>query len=239
MLLIKDPDLLAAFRRGDKAAMEIVYRHYVKGLGHFLQKGFSFRSADRFFYFKGYRAAFDLHNAVQEVFRRAFEEKARLSYNGVNSYSNWILAIARNMVINGFRDREIPFSQFDDRGDGEKRQWDNEVTEEYSGVLYATANAKQDDALESAQLKQLLAQFMGQLHEEDRELVRLRYGEGLGQEEAAKELKSTRMKVRTQESKIRRRLIGFMRTTGYLDAYLRQIELSEDPTRTSLLKDDE
>jgi len=31
--------------------------------------------------------------------RRAFEEKARASYNGVNSFTNWVLAIARNMVM--------------------------------------------------------------------------------------------------------------------------------------------
>ncbi len=219
--------------------MEIVYRHYVKGLGHFLQKGFSFRSGERFFYFKGYRSPFDLHNAVQEVFRRAFEEKARLSYNGINSYSNWILAIARNMVINQFRDREIPFSAFEDRSDGEKRQFENEMTEEYSGVLYGSASEKQDLALEHAQLKQLLGNFMEQLSEEDRELVRLRYTEGLGQEEAARELKSTRMKVRTQEAKVRRRLVGFLRHSGYLDQYMKSIEASEEATRTMALKDED
>ena len=99
--------------------MERVYLHYVKGIGHFLQKGFSFRSQDKFFFFKGYKSTFDLHNAVQEVFRRAFEERARLSYNGVNSYSNWILAIARNMVINQFRNKEVPFSQFEERKEGD------------------------------------------------------------------------------------------------------------------------
>src|SRR5438045_884131 len=110
--------------------MEVVYRHYVKGVSHFMQKGFSFRSTDKFFFFKGYRSPFDLHNAVQEVFRRAFEERARLSYNGVNSYSNWILAIARNMIINQFRNKEIPFSQFEEKNaDGESRQWENQITE--------------------------------------------------------------------------------------------------------------
>src|SRR5438045_3371428 len=119
--------------------MEQVYRFYVKGVSHFMQKGFTFRSAERFLYFKGFRSPFDLHNAVQEVFRRAFEERARLSYNGINSYSNWILAIARNMIINQFRHKEIPFSQFADRtGEGDAARWEREITEEYSGVLYGT-----------------------------------------------------------------------------------------------------
>lgn len=242
VLLVKDPELLAAFRRGDKAAMEIVYRHYVKGLSHFLQKGFSFRSGERFFYFKGYRSPFDLHNSVQEVFRRAFEERARLSYNGINSYSNWILAIARNMVINGFRDREIAFSQFEEkRGDGEGggRNWDNEITEEFSGILYGSAGEKQDTAMESAQLKQLMDRFMAQLSEEDRELVRHRFTEGLGQEEAAKEMQSTRMKVRTQEAKIKRRLIAFLRNTGYLEQYLKTRGGDDEPTQTLMVDGEE
>lgn len=216
--------------------MEAVYRHYVKGVSHFMQKGFTFRSAERFLYFKGYKSPFDLHNAVQEVFRRTFEERARLSYNGINSYSNWILAIARNMVINQFRNKEIPFSQFVDKsGENDGSRWDREITEEFSGVLYGTASEKQDIALENAQLKQLLANFMAQLAEEDRELVRLRYAEGLGQEEAAKAMASTRMKVRTQESKIRRRLIGYLRTTGYLDLYLQTTADSDEPTKTAML----
>jgi RNA polymerase sigma factor (sigma-70 family) len=238
VLLIKNPELLSAFRRGEKAAMEQVYRFYVKGVSHFLQKGFSFRSSERFFYFKGYRSPFDLHNAVQEVFRRAFEERARLSYNGVNSYSNWILAIARNMVINQFRNKEIPFSQFEDRtGEGGPRQFENEITEEFSGVLYGTASEKQDIALENAQLRELMQRFMAQLSEEDRELVRLRYTEGLGQEEAAKELKSTRMKIRTQESKIRRRLIGYLRNSGYLDQFVKDLAASEETTQVADLDD--
>ncbi len=233
MLLIKNPELLAAFRRGEKAAMEIVYRHYVKGISHFMQKGFSFRSGDRFFYFKGYRSPFDLHNAAQEVFRRAFEERARLSYNGVNSYSNWILAIARNMIINQFRNKEIPFSQFENRdGEGGEKNWDNEITEEFSGVLYGTANDKQDHALEKAQLAELMKRFMEQLSDEDKELVRVRYTEGQGQEEAAKALNSTRMKVRTQEAKVRRRLIAFLRHSGYLDMYMKSIVSDEAATET-------
>lgn len=235
MLLIKNPELLQAFRRGDKAAMEMVYRHYVKGVSHFMQKGFTFRSGERFFYFKGYRSPFDLHNAAQEVFRRAFEERARLSYNGVNSYSNWILAIARNMIINQFRHKEIPFSQFEDRsGEGGERQWDNEITEEYSGVLYGTASEKQDQALEKAQLQVLIQRFMEQLSEEDRELVRVRFSEGLGQEDAAKALSSTRMKIRTQEAKVRRRLIAFLRSSGYLDMYVKAVATSDEETQTML-----
>lgn len=224
MLLINNPELLASFRQGERSALEAVYRHYVKGVAHFLQKGFSFRSGDKFFFFKGYRSTFDLHNAVQEVFRRAFEEKARLSYNGVNSYSNWILAIARNMVINQFRNKEVPFSQFEEGPDGEnRRRFENEIDEKYTGLLYASTGPKQDVAIEHAELKILINRFLGELNDEDRELINLRFVEGFGQEEAAKHMGSTRMKIRTQEAKVRKRLIAFMRDSGYLDQFAKQI----------------
>ncbi len=237
MLLIKNPELLVGFRRGDKAALEIVYRHYVKGVSHFVQKGFSFRSAEKYLFFKGFRNAFDLHNTVQEVFRRAFEEKARLSYNGVSSYANWILAIARNLIINQFRNKEIPFSQFEERDRQESgNTWENQLTDEYSGILHGTTGDHQDVALEKAQLKDLIERFMTELGEEDRELVKYRYSEGLGQEETAKAMSSTRMKVRTQEARIRRRLIAYLRHTGYLEQFLGKVrEDSEEVTKTQHL----
>jgi len=68
------------------------------------------------------------------------------------------------------------------------------------------------------------------LNEEDRELVRLRFTESQGQEETAKALGSTRMKVRTQESRIRRRLVAFLRHSGYLDEYMNARQQGEEET---------
>ena len=76
MFLAKNPTLLAAFKRGERDAMDEVYRHYVPGVPAFLRKGFTFRSGKGHFYFKGIQDPQELKSAVQEVFRRAFEEKA-------------------------------------------------------------------------------------------------------------------------------------------------------------------
>ena len=60
---------------------------------------------------------------------------------------------------------------------------------------------------------------MGELTEHDRQLMVLRFGEGRGQEETASKLGSTRMKVRTAESKLRNRLRAYLRHSGYIDHF--------------------
>ena len=84
MYLAKNTKLVAAFKSGDRDAMEEVYRHYAPGVQRFLRQGFSFRSKATHCYFKGIKIDDDLGVAVQEVFRRAFEERARNAYNGIN-----------------------------------------------------------------------------------------------------------------------------------------------------------
>jgi RNA polymerase sigma-70 factor (ECF subfamily) len=221
MFLAKDKKLLEAFQRGDRDAMEQVYKHYHRGVANFLRKGFTFRSGSTHFYFRGISDPHDLKSAVQEVFRRAFEDKARHSYNGVNSFSNWVLAIGRNMVINQFRNREVAFSSVikatDERG--HLAILDDEVTEEYSGVLYGHPAGPQDTALERDELRELMEIFTGELSEHDQQLLVLRFTQGVGQAETAKLLGSTRMKVRTAEARLRNRLRAYLKRAGYLEGH--------------------
>ncbi len=219
MFLAKDKTLLAAFKGGDRDALETVYRHYAPGVTSFLRKGFTFRSGAGHFFFKGIQDPSELKSSVQEVFRRALEEKARISYNGINSFTNWVLAIGRNMVINRFRNREISFSNYISPSDDRSHLtfMDDEVTEEYSGILYGQPLSTQDRLFESVELKGLIDEFMEQLTEPDRKLLLFRFAEGKGQEETATLLGSTRMKVRTAEGKLRNRLRAFLRSSGYID----------------------
>lgn len=219
MFLAKNKELLARFKRGERAAMDEVYRHYMPGVTSFLRKGFTFRSGKGHYYFKGIQDPQDLKSSVQEVFRRAFEDKARASYNGINSFTNWVLAIARNMVINRFRNREIAFSEYVSAGDNRSHLtvMDDEITEEFSGLLYGKPLAAQDALLETSELKDLIDKFMQQLSDHDRKLLVYRFAEGRGQEETASLLGSTRMKVRTAEAKLRNRLRAYLRHSGYID----------------------
>lgn len=232
MFLAKNKTLLEAYKRGDRDAMDVVYRHYFRGVTAFLRRGFTFRSGTGHYFFRGIEDPSELKNAVQEIFRRAFEDRARQSYNGVNSFSNWILAIGRNMVINQFRNREVAFSNYiapsDERG--HLTIMDDEVTEEFSGLLYGNAQKSQDVAFEKGELKGLLDAFTQELTDHDQQLLVLRFAEGVGQEETARLLGSTRMKVRTAEAKLRNRLRAYLRKSGYIDNMPlgAQVDASED-----------
>jgi len=221
MFLAKNKDLLKRFREGDKDAMEEVYRHYSPGVTRFLRQGFTFRSKGGHCYFKGIKLNDDLRSAVQEVFRRAFEDRARNAYNGINSFSNWVLAIGRNMVINGFRNREISFSSYISTKDNRSHLavMDDAVTEDYTGVLYGRQTKSQEMTVEHTELKGLIDRFMGELNPDERQLLLLRFVEGKGQEDAAKAIGSSRMKVRTSEAKLRRRLRAFLLNSGYIDHF--------------------
>ena len=219
MFLANDKQLLEAFRNGDRAAMEVVYRHYHRGVQAFLRHGFTFRSGTGHFFYRGIQDAGELNSAVQEVFKRSFETRARQAYNGVNSFTNWILAIARNMVINQFRNREVAFSSYISVSDPRSHLtvMDDEVTEEYSGLLYGLPARPQDVQFEKAELKDLIDAFTAGLSEEDRRLLVLRFAEGMGQAQSATALGSTRMKVRTAENRLRNRLRAYLRDSGYID----------------------
>lgn len=219
MFLAKDKELLARFKLGERPALDQVYRYYAPGVTSFLRKGFTFRSGKGHFYFKGMQDQSELRSCVQEVFRRAFEKKALHSYNGINSFTNWVLAISRNMVINRFRNREIAVSNYISPSDDRSHLsfLDDEVTEEFSGVLYGMPTRQQDRQYENAELKELMEKFVHDLSEHDRLLLVHRFSDGKGQEETAQLLNSTRMKVRTAESKLRNRLRAFLRNSGYID----------------------
>ncbi len=236
MFLAKNKKLLAAFKSGDRDALEAVYRQYVAGVRQFLRKGFTFRGGQGQFFFRGIQDESELDSAVQEVFRRSFEERARNSYNGINSFTNWVLAIARNMVINQFRNREIAFSQYISARDTRSHLtvMDQEITEEHSGVFYGRPALSQELQVEHTELKGLLDSFMGELTEHDRLLLVYRFAEGKGQEETAELIGSTRMKVRTSEAKLRSRLRAYMRNTGYIDHVAHKKKSDETPDDPSV-----
>ncbi len=192
---------LEGFRAGEEAALAWVYREHIGALAAFLRRGFSFDSRGRAMRFSGFDSRFELHDALQETFRRAFESRARRSYDGLRPYGPWLSTIARNVVLREFRRRERLFVELD----GAALE---------AGAEGEPAAENPERALDRERVRKLVREFLETLAPEERGLLELRFVEGVAQREAAERLGLGRQRLRTREAKLRERLIRFLGARG-------------------------
>lgn len=200
-LLLSDRDLLEGFRRGDDQAIERVYHAHVAQVTALLRNGFSFMSGGQSIYFKGFKDAWDLEGAVQDVFIQAFSERARQSYDGIKPYGPFLLTIARNRVISLLR--------------SEMRE------QRRRSMLAAEGPGPGPDTPERAamqrQLEQLVARFIDGLDPALAEYYRVRYQGDHNLMQTARQLGLSRMKARIREQKLRQQFVEFLRRQGVLE----------------------
>jgi RNA polymerase sigma factor (sigma-70 family) len=221
-LLIERRELLERFRQGERQALEEVYRHYVADVANFLQRGFTFNSRDRHFRFMGYTQPFDLDNALQETFTRAFKQTARIGYDGLNSYRNYLFAIARNLVIDEFRNREVamsPFIEAERGGDSPMVHDGEEAAPAQSLSSEGSHGTSAEQDFLKQELSKLYASFVERLDEKERMFFRARFEEQKTQVEAGEVCGLSHMQSRTLEKKLRERFLKHMHTNGYLEDY--------------------
>ncbi len=220
-LLIERRELLERFRQGDRKALEEVYRHYVADVANFLQRGFTFNSRDRHFRFMGYTQPFDLDNALQETFTRAFKQSARLGYDGLNSFRNYLFAIARNLVIDEVRNREVAMSPFieAERGDAAPVHDGEEAAPAQSLSSEGSHGTSAEQDFLKQELSKLYGSFVERLDERERMFFRARFEEQKTQVEAGQVCGLSHMQARTLEKKLRERFLKHMHTNGYLEDY--------------------
>ena len=228
MLLVEKRELRERFRAGQRAALEEVYRHYAPEVAPFLSRGFGFNSRGRALRFTGYAQPFDLDNALQETFARAFKESARLGYDGLHSYKNYLLAIARNFVLDELRTREVAMSPFVLDGSAQSGEAPMGLGEsgetwvgEGSGLAVDSprhAGCAEHEFLRN-ELGQLYGRFLAQLDDRDRRFFQGRFEEQLTQVDAGARVELSHMQSRTLEKKLRERFLKFMHQHGYLDGY--------------------
>lgn len=214
MLLVERRELRDRFRAGDRAALGEVYRHYAPELAAFLGRGFVFQSQGRALRFAGYREPFDLDNALAETFLRAFKESARLGYDGLHPFSGYLVGIARNLVLDELRRREVAMSalvrELPATGDGPPGRALGEGGE-------GPGDAEEDFL--KGELLRLYHRFVGELDEREGRFFRARFEEQATQVVAGGELGLSHMQARWLEKKLRQRFLKFMQRHGYLAGY--------------------
>jgi len=131
---------------------------------------------------------------VQETFARAFSDKARTAYNGIDPYRPYLMRIAKNLLIDRFRasskqELELPDDATLDTG---------ELGDEPPDLDW--------DRRRAATLE-----YLATLDPEERELVRVRFEEEKSQDETAAQLGCSRRRVRTLEANVQAGLRKWLR----------------------------
>lgn len=193
---------LAAFREGKRDALERIYHQHVAAVVSYLRNGFMYTSNAQSTRFAGVRDSFELESLVQEVFARAFEERARLAYDGIRPYAAFLNGIARNLVLDRLR----------------KQARHGEVLAA-PDVLDATAAAdvEQETSEDERRGRELVLRFLDtECDARDRLLYAARFGRELSQVDAAAATGHTRIQVRRWETKFRERLLRFLKRADYV-----------------------
>lgn len=202
-ILPEDRALLAAFREGRREALERVYRHYVIDVASFLRRGFTYMSDDRPTAFAGFGSPLELDTAVQEVFIRAFEPHTRLAYDGVRPYGGFLIGVARNVAL----------KELERRARGARIRPIGEV----AGELTEPPRVS-EESLDERRGRELVAEFLArECSDRDRRLFQLRFDDGLSQEAAAGAAGLTRIQVRRWETKLKARLLQYLKRAQYVE----------------------
>ncbi len=209
-LLVNNTALRSAFRSGDKAALTVVYREYAGSLFAMLLKGFPVESQNKRYVFRGYKEPWQLENAVQEIFTRAFTEKARCAYDGLRPYKNYLMTIARNYVVDAFRRQRKERSLFDDLPEHRFSELTDEAKE---------APLNPESVLVNQKLKEETAKFVDALEVDERALFEIRFVRALSVEAAAAALGMSEYRLKQGERRIRKRFFVYMRARGFFEGF--------------------
>lgn len=192
------PGLLPRFRDGTKDAYEAVYRRYFSDVYRLFSRGFVTGTPPCSVPGLSEEQALE---HLQEVFLRAFDERARMGYDGLRPYRPYLLRIAKNYRIDVHRRERHVDAQGGPAEDARRVDLDR-VIDQSSPVapLDIEETYHTQSRLEQTQV------FLSGLSEVERRFVTLRFVEERPQAVVATTLGVTRRKVRTLEVQIQRQL---------------------------------
>jgi RNA polymerase sigma-70 factor (ECF subfamily) len=168
--------------------------HYGPQVSRWIGGGFTFKTSDGARRFDGFKSAVEVHDAVHDVFRAAFEERARLGYSGLAPFEGYLFIIAKNVVLRRLRiqDRSRPL-------------------EEGQAEALPSAEASPEERVMREEQVLVVRAFLATLPEEDRRFVELRFSEQLPQNTVGDRLGWSRKRVRIKEDDVRERLVRFLK----------------------------
>lgn len=172
-----DPTEVEPFKRGERAALERVYRTHVAMVERYVRA--VLLRTRRF-------SGSNLSDLVQEVFMRAFSASARDSYDGRREYAPYLTTIARNVVVDWHR--RTSREPFDPR--------------ELETLLDGGASEASDVEAFPAELVGLAAKYVEGLSQDLRDVHERRFVLAEPQQRAADALGISRQTLRTLEKKL-------------------------------------
>jgi len=187
--------LLDAFRAGSQDALTAVFNAHVDDIARVVRFGFALDDRSHVY---GIADPEEQEDMIQEVFVRAFADKARAAYDGLRPYRPYLFRIAKNLMID--RARKIG-----------RRPTKVEPSSEISIDALIDRDAPLPELEEDIDWKNQRAiarRYIASLSSELSELVQLRFVECLAQAEVARAMGITRRRVRTLE---KRTLTGLLR----------------------------
>lgn len=191
-LFRNDPVLLGAFRAGERAALETVYRHYVRSIDVYI-RALSHRSGT-----PELRQASVVQDLLQDVFMRAFADGARQAYDERRDFAPYLRAIARNSFVDALRKRQ-----------GEKRFSAEELALCSLAPSYPAADYERE-VLATLEL------YLDDISPDLRAVYEQRFVLGCSQQAACDTLGVTRRSLRTLEDRLRRGLRKSLLLAGLL-----------------------
>jgi RNA polymerase sigma factor (sigma-70 family) len=212
MELHQDVELLHAYRAGETWAFEKLYRAWSPAVERFLQGGFTFVSGGRTCRYRGSNAGVDIDAIVQETFTRAFSASTRVHYDGERPFKNYLLSIAKNLVLRELarHERHASLDSMDDVSDLVFVR-----ARAGGGAILLPDERSPEKTTADFELQDITRAFIATLDDEERAFFAARFARGLTQEATAEAVTCTRARVKLLEKRLREAFLVTLRARGY------------------------
>jgi RNA polymerase sigma factor (sigma-70 family) len=183
-VFVGDHDLLRRFRAGDREALSTVYWHYVGAVDALLRRSLAATGW-------GWDTSMcaDVADIAQEIFVKAFADKARHAYDPQRTYKPFLMSIARNALVDYLR--------------GLSREAKLDIAQIDGLLMVDDAPPTEPLPWTDPQLMLVVEGYVAGLAAPERSVYLERYVHCRSQEHAAAALGMSRQRIRTLENRLR------------------------------------